>query len=99
MKTTYTAFNADRFPKVCGLILEIWLLYKLLEKLKKYSVNYVYTKINNIRQHLHRMALLENNVRRRLSYSYLMERNLKLFCSTKITQIHETITLKMILLK
>jgi hypothetical protein len=31
------------------------------------------------------MALLENNVRRRLSYSYLMERNLKLVCSTKIT--------------
>jgi hypothetical protein len=45
------------------------------------------------------MALLENNVRRILSYSYLMERNLKLFCSTKITQIHVTITLKMILKK
>jgi len=28
-----------------------------------------------------------------------MERNLKLFCSTKITQIHATITLKMILKK
>jgi hypothetical protein len=37
------------------------------------------------------MALLENNVRRRLSYLYFMERNLKLFCSTKITQIHATI--------
>ena len=65
-------------------------------KIKKYSVNYVYAKINNLKQHLHQMALLENNVRRRLSYSYLMERNLKLFCSTKITQIHATITLKKI---
>jgi hypothetical protein len=45
------------------------------------------------------MALLENNVRRRLSYLYLMERNLELFGSTKITQIHATITLKMILKK
>jgi hypothetical protein len=40
------------------------------------------------------MALLENNVRRRLSYLYFMERNLNLFCSTKITQIHATITLE-----
>jgi len=55
-------------------------------------------KINNLKQHLHRMALLKNNVRR-LVYSYFMERNLKLFCSTKITQIHATITLKMILKK
>jgi hypothetical protein len=37
------------------------------------------------------MALLENNVRRRLSYLYFMEGNLKLFSSTKITQIHATI--------
>ena len=66
-------------------------------KNKKNSVNYVYVKINNLKQHLHWMALLENNVRRRLSYLYFMERNLKLFCSTKITQIHATITLKMIL--
>jgi hypothetical protein len=36
-------------------------------KIKKYSVNYVYAKINNLKQHLHRMALLKNNVRRRLS--------------------------------
>jgi hypothetical protein len=63
----------------------------------KYSVNYVYAKINNLKQHLHRMALLENNVRRRLSYLYFMERNLKLFCSTKIKQIHATITLKLML--
>jgi hypothetical protein len=33
-------------------------------KLAKYAVNYVYAKINNLKQHLHRMALLQNNVRR-----------------------------------
>jgi hypothetical protein len=40
------------------------------------------------------MALLQNNVRRRLSYLYFMKRYLKLFCSTKITPIHTTITLE-----
>jgi hypothetical protein len=52
----------------------------------------IYAKINNLKQHLHQMALLQNNVRRRLSYLYFMETNLKLFCPTKITQIHATIT-------
>ena len=33
-------------------------------KIKKYAVNYVYAKINNLKQHLYRMALLQNNVRR-----------------------------------
>ena len=40
------------------------------------------------------MALLQNNVRRIEIYLYFMKRNLKLFCSTKITQIHATITLE-----
>jgi hypothetical protein len=43
------------------------------------------------------MAMLKNNVSRRLSFLYFIERNLKLFCSTKITQIQAKITLKMIL--
>jgi hypothetical protein len=33
---------------------------------QSYSVAYLYAKINNLRQHLHRMVLLENNVTRRL---------------------------------
>jgi hypothetical protein len=39
------------------------LLSKVLEKYK-YSVDYVYAKINNPKQYLLWMALLENNVRR-----------------------------------
>ena len=40
------------------------------------------------------MDLLQNNVRRIEIYLYFMKRNLKLFSSTKITQIHATITLE-----
>jgi hypothetical protein len=40
------------------------------------------------------MALLQNNVTKIEIYLYFMKRNLKLFSSTKITQILATITLE-----
>jgi hypothetical protein len=48
------------------------------EILQSYSVAYFYAKINNLKQHLHRMVLLQNNVTSRLSYLYLVETKLKL---------------------
>ena len=71
----------------------IWLLCKDLEKYK-YSVDYVYAKINNLKQYLLWMALLENNVRRISIFYISWKEILNYFAKKKITQIHATITLE-----